>query len=192
MSAEHDVTALLRRFQQGDDSAQQALIEAVYDELKQIAARHMRRERPGHTLQTTALVNEAYVKLVQARTTAWNGRTHFFAVAAKLMRQILVDHARQQAAGKRGGGAAVLPLNEALVFAPEQSSEIVRLDDALTRLSSEDERAGRVIELRFFGGLSVDETAEVLQVPKRTVERDWTFGRAWLRTELDYQSLPRD
>lgn len=181
---EEDITELLHRFQDGDEKARNELVEAVYAELRAIAARHMNRERGEHTLQTTALVNEAYLKLVNIKAAQWQDRAHFFAVAARVMRQILVDHARQRLAGKRGGGAVVLPLNEALAFAPQEPAMMIQVDEALTRLSTEDELVGRVIELRFFGGLSVEETAHVLKVPKRTVEREWTFGRAWLRTEL--------
>ncbi len=166
-------------------------MDTVYDELKQIAARYMRRERANHTLQTTALVNEAYMKLTHARGGAWQDRAHFFAVAARIMRQILVDHARQHVAGKRGGGLQMLPLNEGLTFAPEASGQMIQLDDALTHLSSEDERVGQIVELRFFGGLSVEETAEVLKIAKRTVEREWSFGRAWLRTELGHSVTPQ-
>ncbi len=181
---EEDITGLLHRFQDGDEVARNELVEAVYAELRVIAARHMGRERGEHTLQTTALVNEAYLKLVNIKSAQWQDRAHFFAVAARVMRQILVDHARQRLAGKRGGGVMVMQLNEALVYSPEQPEVMVRVDEALTRLSGEDELVGKVIELRFFGGLSVEETAHVLKVPKRTVEREWTFGRAWLRTEL--------
>ncbi len=181
---EEDITELLHRFQDGDAAARNELVEAVYAELRVIAARHMGRERGEHTLQTTALVNEAYLKLVNIKSAQWQDRAHFFAVAARVMRQILVDHARQRLAGKRGGGVMVMQINEALVYSPEQPEVMVQVDEALTRLSSEDELVGKVIELRFFGGLSVEETAHVLKVPKRTVEREWTFGRAWLRTEL--------
>ena len=189
MQEEEDITGLLHRFQAGDDDARNQLIETVYDELKQIAGRYMRRERGDHTLQTTALVNEAYLKLTHARGGAWQDRAHFFAVASRIMRQILVDHARQHVAGKRGGGVELLPLNEAVAFSPEESGQIVHLDDALTRLASEDERVSQIVELRFFGGLSVEETAEVLKVAKRTVEREWSFGRAWLRTELGHSVI---
>lgn len=181
---EEDITGLLHRFQEGDESARALLVEAVYEELRAIAARHMSREREGHTLQATALVNEAYLRLVNIKSAQWQNRAHFFAVAARIMRQILVDHARQHLAGKRGGGVILLPLNEALAFSPEDPALVLQVDEALTRLSAEDGQVGRVVELRFFGGLSVDETAEVLKLPKRTVEREWTFGRAWLRTEL--------
>lgn len=184
MAENDDVTNLLRRFQQGDAAAKDALVSAVYDELKTMAARYMRRERDGHTLQTTALVNEAYLKLIHFRNANWQDRAHFFAVAARIMRRILVDHARRNIAGKRGGEFHFLPLEEGLVFSAERSSDLVRLDEALERLAAEDERAAQVIELRYFGGLSIEETAEALATSPRTVKREWTFGRSWLRAEL--------
>lgn len=156
----------------------------VQQELRVIAARYMRREKEGHTLQTTALVNEAYMKLVQMKGANWKDRAHFFAVAAQIMRRILVDHARKRIAGKRGGGFEMLPLDEGLVFSPQRSNELIRLDEAMTRLAEHDPRASKVIELRFFGGLSIEETAEVLHCSPRTVKREWTFARAWLREEL--------
>jgi RNA polymerase sigma factor (TIGR02999 family) len=171
--------------QTGDREAADRLVAEVYPELKRIAARHMRRERAGHTLQTTALVNEAYVKLVHQREADWSNRAHFFAVAAQIMRRILVDHARAKLADKRGAGGIVVPLDEAFVFSPERSEQIVALDEALTRLESQDERVSRVVELRFFAGLSVEETAEALKISERTVKRDWQFGRAWLQAELE-------
>ncbi|MBM3728190.1 MAG: sigma-70 family RNA polymerase sigma factor [Acidobacteria bacterium] len=186
-----EITQLLRQFRGGAAGAESALIEAVQTELKAMAARYMRRERHGHTLQTTALMNEAYMKLVQARSTDWHDRVHFFAVAARVMRRILVDHARRGAADKRGGDQIVLPLNEGLVFAPDRPDEMVRLDDALNRLAAEDKRSAQVIELRFFGGLSVEETAEAMGISPRTVKREWNFARAWLRRELGL-SVPED
>jgi RNA polymerase sigma-70 factor (ECF subfamily) len=181
---EEDITELLHRFQGGDLAARNELVEAVYTELRGIAARHMSRERGQHTLQPTALVNEAYLKLAGMKNADWQDRSHFYAVAARVMRQILVDHARHRLAGKRGGGMVVMPLNEALAMSPGEPRQMLEVDEALTRLSLEDAQVGKVVELRFFGGLSVEETAQVLNVPKRTVEREWTFGRAWLRTEL--------
>ncbi|MCB1022666.1 MAG: sigma-70 family RNA polymerase sigma factor, partial [Acidobacteria bacterium] len=139
----------------------------------------------GHTLQTTALVNEAYLKLVRQDDADWANRAHFFAVAAQIMRRILVDHARGRLAGKRGGGAIAVPLDEAFVFSPERCAEVVALDEALIRLEEQDERVGKVVELRFFAGLSVEETAEALKISTRTVKRDWQFGRAWLQSELE-------
>ena len=184
MTASEDITVLLHRFQQGDVAAQNLLVNAVQGELRVIASRYMRRERAGHTLQTTALVNEAYLKLINIKAASWQDRAHFFAVASQIMRRILVDHARQHIAGKRGGGLDALPLNEALVFTIEKSNQLVQLDDALRVLESRDPRASRVIELRFFGGLSVEESAEVLKISPRTVRREWTFARAWLREQL--------
>jgi RNA polymerase sigma-70 factor (ECF subfamily) len=185
METGEDITALLRRFQQGDDEAQTPLIQAVYSELRLMASRYMAREKPGHTLQATALVNEAYMRLVKIKSTIWQDRVHFFAVAARIMRHILVDHARKHMAGlPEGGKLNLLPLEEGLVFSEERSREIVELDEAMERLAKIDERACRIVELRFFGGLSVAETAEALNIAQRSVERDWTFGRAWLRDEL--------
>ncbi len=180
-----EITQLLRKMQQGDRDAADRLAGQVYPELKRIAARRMRDERAGHTLQTTALVNEAYVKLVHQREADWSSRAHFFAVAAQIMRRILVDHARAKLADKRGGGAAMVPLDEALVFSAERSRQVVDLDEALSRLEVRDERVSRVVELRFFAGLSVEETAEALRISTRTVKRDWQFGRAWLQAELE-------
>lgn len=184
MDPNDEITTLLHRFQEGDEDAQSQLVEMVQHELRVIAARYMRREKQGHTLQTTALVNEAYMKLVQMKGANWKDRAHFFAVAAQIMRRILVDHARKRIAGKRGGGNDLLPLDEGLVFSPQRSDELVRLDEAMTRLGEQDTRACKVIELPFFGGLSIEETAEVLNCSPRTVKREWTFARAWLREEL--------
>lgn len=184
MPDSHEITELLHRFQAGDEDAQSLLINAVHDELHIIAARHMRREKGDHTLQTTALVNEAYMKLVNLKAASWQDRAHFYAVAARVMRRILVDHARKHIAGKRGGGMDMLPLNEGLVFSRGRSAQIVELDEALTRLAQTDERACKVIELRFFGGLSVEEAAEVMKISPRTVKREWMFARAWLRSEF--------
>ena len=184
MDEPEDITELLHRFQAGDEDAQTQLIDAVHGELRVIAARYMRREKSDHTLQPTALVNEAYIKLVDLKTANWQDRAHFYAVASRVMRRILVDHARKHIAGKRGGGIELLPLNEAIVFTPGRSGQIVRLDDALTRLADTDDRASKVIELRFFGGMSVEECAEVLGISPRTVRREWMFARAWLRAEF--------
>ncbi|MGH9723226.1 MAG: sigma-70 family RNA polymerase sigma factor [Bryobacteraceae bacterium] len=188
MGSQDDITVLLRRFQEGDSGAQSALVNAVQAELRVLAARYMRREKQGHTLQTTALVNEAYLRLVKLKSASWHDRAHFFAVAAQIMRRILVDHARRHIAGKRGGGMDMLPLDEGLVFTPAKSGQIVRLDEALTRLAEKDGRASRVVELRYFGGLSIEESAEVLKVSPRTVKREWTFARAWLRDELGLEA----
>ena len=179
------VTQLLLQWGGGDRECLSQLLPIVEGELHRIARRHMRREKPGHTLQTTALVNEAYLKLVDQPQVDWRNRAHFFGIAARIMRQILVDHARGAHREKRGGGAYVVPLNEAFVFSPEKSAALVALDEALNRLAAKDERKARVIELRHFGGLSVEETAAVLDVHPNTVIRDWTLAKAWLKRELE-------
>jgi RNA polymerase sigma factor (TIGR02999 family) len=179
-----DVTALLSELTQGNQEAAEKLIPVVYDELKRLARAYMRRERPDHTLQTTALVHEAYLKLVRQQAVNWQGRSHFFGIAAQLMRRILIDHARGHLRKKRGGENVVLPLDEALVFSPEHSEELVRLNDALERLSKLDPRQGKIVELRFFGGLSVEETSEFLGVSAKTVKRDWAVAKVWLHSEL--------
>jgi len=179
-----DVTALLSELAQGDQEAAGKLIPLVYDELKRLARSYMRRERDDHTLQTTALVHEAYLKLVRQQAANWQSRSHFFGIAAQLMRRILIDYARGRLREKRGGAKVVLPLNEALVFSPEHSEELIRLDEALERLSKLDARQSRIVELRFFGGLSVEETSEFLGVSPKTVKRDWAVAKVWLHGEL--------
>jgi len=183
-SNQPDVTILLRQLTDGDHQAAEKLIPLVYDELKRLARSYMRRERRDHTLQTTALVHEAYLKLIRQQATNWQGRSHFFGIAAQLMRRILIDHARAHLREKRGGDQLILPLNEALVFSPEHSEDLLRLDEALNRLSKLDSRQGQVVELRFFGGLSVEETAESLNISPKTVKRDWAVAKAWLHGEL--------
>jgi len=178
-----DVTGLLLAWSSGDESAYERLAPLVYDELHRLAHRYMRRERPGHTLQTTALVGEAYVRLVD-QNVKWQNRAHFFGIAAQIMRRILVDYARSQAYAKRGGGAQKVGLDEAVLMARDRSAELVALDDALKRLAEFDPRKSRVVELRFFGGLTVDETSEVLGVSADTVKRDWSSARAWLYREV--------
>jgi len=160
------------------------LLPLVEGELRRIARHYMRMERQGHTLQTTALVNEAYLKLVDQGQADWQNRAQFLGVAAQLMRHILVDHARGLCRGKRGGGAQVLPLDEGLVFSPAKSAALVALDDALTELAGFDPRKAQVVELRYFGGLSVEETAEALGVHENTVKRDWRLAKMWLKREL--------
>ena len=182
------VTALLRQWHQGDEQALERLIPLVYDELHRIARRHMRHEAVGHSLQATALVNEAYLRLVGAGEAGWRDRTHFLAVSARIMRHILVDHARARRYQKRGGDAARLPLDEALVISNEPVHDFVALDDALEALAAFDERKSRVIELRFFGGLTVEETAGVLKVSPDTVMRDWRLAKVWLQREMRTQS----
>jgi RNA polymerase sigma factor (TIGR02999 family) len=181
---ETDVTLLLSRVAAGNQEAANELVPLVYEELKRLARGYMRRERPDHTLQATALVNEAYLKLVRQHDVNWQGRSHFFGIAAQLMRRILIDHARGNLREKRGGAQEVLPLNEALAFSPEKSEELVKLDEVLERLSQLDPRQGRIVELRFFGGLSVEETAEFLGISPKTVKRDWAVAKAWLHGEL--------
>ena len=179
-----DVTQMLRAWSDGDRRALDELIPIVYEELRRQAARYLRRERPDHTLQTTALVHEAYVRLVDQRDVRWQNRAHFFGVAAQLMRRILVDHARKDHALKRGGPAAHLPLEEAAAVAGGPDMNLVALDEALTKLAVMDERKVRVVELKYFGGLTAKEAAEVLGVSKATVRHDWGLAKAWLRREI--------
>jgi RNA polymerase sigma-70 factor (ECF subfamily) len=179
-----DVTVLLLELTRGNQEAASKLMPLVYNELRRLARGYMRRERPDHTLQATALVHEAYLKLVKQRSVDWQGRSHFFGIAAQLMRRILIDHARGHLREKRGGAQEVLPLDEALLFSPRQSAELVRLDEALERLAKLDPRQSKIVELRFFGGLSVEETAGFLGISPKTVKRDWSMAKAWLRSEL--------
>jgi RNA polymerase sigma-70 factor (ECF subfamily) len=178
------VTGLLLKWGQGDEGALERLIPLVHHELHKIARRCMADERAGHSFQATALVNEAYLRLVDANDVAWHDRAHFLAVAARMMRRILVDHARTRLAQKRGGGAAQVTFDEALVVSNEPREDFVALDDALEALATFDERKSRVIELRFFGGLSVEETASVLKVSPATVMGDWRLAKAWLQREM--------
>ena len=185
MPSTHEITQLLGAWSAGDENALEKLMPLVYDELHRLAQAYMGRERPGHTLQTTALVHEAYLRLIDSGRAGLQDRSHFFALCAKLMRRILVDWARARLSLKRGGDVQVLDLEESLVVSPHASSELVALDDALKALEAFDPRKAQVIELRFFGGLSVDETAEVLKVSVETVARDWKLAKSWLRRELD-------
>ena len=178
------VTRLLRAWSDGDRDAFGRLVPLVYEELRRRARHYMARERPGSTLQPTALVNEAYLRLVDAREVRWQDRIHFFAVAAQVMRRILVDAARARGSAKRGGLGPRVTLDERLVAAPSADFEILALDDAIEALSRKDPRKARVVELRFFGGLSLHETAEALQVSEDTVGRDWNFAKAWLAREI--------
>lgn len=179
-----EITVLLRRAQGGDRDAEERLIGKVYGELRKLAAAYLRRERSGHSLQPTALVNEAYLRLAKLNRLNWQDRSHFFGVAAHVMRQILVDHARARLADKRGGGVGVVPLDEALIFDKGQPTEIIALNEALERLQQRDPRVAKVVECRFFAGLSVEETSQALGIAPRTVKRDWHLGRAWLQKEL--------
>ena len=188
-----DVTVLLAQLNQGNAQAASKLIPLVYAELRRLAGSYMRRERSDHTLQATALVHEAYLKLVEQRSTNWKSRAHFFGIAAQAMRRILVDHARGHLREKRGGGQRAIPINEALVFAPEQSQELVKLDASLERLAKLDPRQGKIVELRFFGGLTVEQTADLLGISPKTVKRDWSVAKAWLHGDLkqDHGDLTR-
>jgi len=179
-----DVTVLLAQLTKGNEEAGAKLIPLVYAELRRLAASYMRRERVDHTLQPTALVHEAYLKLVEQRSVDWQGRAHFFGIAAQVMRRILIDHARGYLRDKRGGGQKPVPIDEALVFAPEQSMELVKIDQALEQLTKLDPRQAKIVELRFFGGLTVEQTADVLGISEKTVKRDWSMAKAWLRGEL--------
>jgi RNA polymerase sigma factor (TIGR02999 family) len=179
-----EVTRQLLAWSQGDEGALNKLIPVVYRELRRLAHCYMTRERPGHSLQTTALIHETYQRLIDTPNVHWQDRSHFFAVCAQLMRRILVDSARSRAYQKRGGGVHLVSLNEDLMLSPERGADLVALDEALTALSAVDPRKGKVVELRFFGGLSVEETAEVLKVSADTVLRDWKFAKVWLLREL--------
>jgi RNA polymerase sigma-70 factor, ECF subfamily len=179
-----EVTQLLRAWGQGDGEALQRLTPLVENELHRLAHKYMRRESPGHTLQTTALVNEVYLQLVDVHEVSWQDRAHFFAISARMMRRILTDFARSRNQQRRGGAALHVPFDEALVVSQKQHAEIVAIDDALVELAALDPRKSQVVELRFFGGLSVEETAEVLKVSPKTVKRDWRFAKSWLHRVL--------
>jgi len=182
--SQKQITQMLVDWGNGDQAALEKLTPLVYNELHRLARRYMGRERPGHTLQTSALVNEAYIRLIDWKNTEWQNRAHFFAVSAQLMRRILVDFARSRTYAKRGGAARKVPLEEATIVSREKSADLVALNDALDSLAQLNERQGQVIELRFFGGLSLEEIAEVLKVSVGTVRRDWSLARAWLHREL--------
>jgi RNA polymerase sigma-70 factor (ECF subfamily) len=180
----HDVTLLLQEMTNGDERAPEVLLPLVYDELKKLASGYMRGERNGHTLQTTELVHEAYVRLVDWKSADWQNRAHFFAVAAQMMRRILVDHARRRDAQKRGSGVQKIALDDAITFAAERDIDLFALDEALTLLETFDERQCRIIELRFFGGLTIEETAEVMKLSPATIKNEWTMARTWLYNKL--------
>ena len=181
----HDVTQLLLAWNDGDQTALERLIPSVHAELRRIARRHMRNERAEHTLQASALINEAYLRLIDAQQVHWQNRAHFFAIASQLMRRILVDFARSHNYKKRGGGAHQISLDEAMVASKQRGEDLVALDEALSALSELDERKGRVVEMRFFGGLSEKEIAEALIVSQETVRRDWRLAKSWLRNRLN-------
>jgi len=180
----HEITELLQAWRQGDEHALEKLTPQVYRELHRAARGCMARERGGHTLQTTALINELYLRLFDLKLIDWQNRAHFFALCARQMRRILTDQARARQSHKRGGGAQPVSLDVAPAVAPEASADLVAVDDALNRLAKEDERKSQVVEMRFFGGLSVEETAEVLKVSPETVMRDWKLAKAWLLRDL--------
>lgn len=181
---EHEITQLLAEWSDGNQAALDDLYPLVYDELHRLARRYMSRERKGHTLQTTALINEAYVRMVDQRNVRWANRSHFFAISAQIMRRILIDHARRQAYAKRGGGARQVSLDETATVVEGDLSEFLRLDEALKSLAELDSRRSQVVELKYFGGLNNDEIAEVLKISKNTVMRDWNMARAWLYRQL--------
>jgi RNA polymerase sigma factor (TIGR02999 family) len=187
-SSAQDITQLLLAWGKGDRAALEELMPIVYEELRRLAKHYMRRQKPDHTLQTTALVHEAYLRLIDSSRVQWQNRAHFFAISAQLMRRILVDSARSKNSLKRGGGKLEkfqqVDLNESLAAAKEPETDLVALDEALNRLANLNERQSRVVELRYFGGLSEDEIAEALGISARTVRRDWSLARAWLYREL--------
>ena len=180
-----EVERLLARAGAGDERAMADLMPLVYDELRRIAGRYMRRERPGQTIQATALVHEAYLRLLKDRAKDWRTRAHFVGIAANAMRQILVERARARGAAKRGGGREKVTIDEGIVAGPSQPIDVEVLDEALERLAALDARQARIVELRFFGGLTVEEAADVLGISPATLKRDWTVARAWLKRELD-------
>ena len=189
LGAAANPTTLLLAWGRGDETALDQLIPLVHDELRQLARRHMAGERPGHTLQATALVNEAYLRLIEVNQVRWQNRAHFFAMASRVMRRILVDAARARGYQKRGGGAQTVSLDEALLVSGEPRQDLIALDDALNALAAFDLRKSQVVEMRFFGGLSVEETAEALHVSADTVMRDWRLAKVWLARELSGEQL---
>jgi len=178
------VTALLVNWSNGDNGALEELMPLVYGELRRLAGSYLRRERAGHTLQSTALVNEAFLRLVNQQDVQWRNRAHFYGIAARMIRRILVDHARAHQADKRGAGAIRIELDDHLAVDHQRELDLVGLDESLARLSAMDERQGRIVELRFFAGLSVEETAEVMQISTATVKREWSSAKAWLYREM--------
>ena len=188
MTTQHEITRLLADWSKGDRQALEKLTPLVYDELRRLAGRYLRQERHGHTLQSTALVHEAYLKLVGQNNVRWQNRAHFFGIAAQMIRRILVDYARARGADKRGSGAEKLSLDEAIALPGGPDLDLVALDDALEGLASIDPRQSRLVELRFFAGLTLEETAEVLQMSLATAKRDWVSAKAWLSREIRRQS----
>ncbi len=184
MASQGEITKILRDMKNGDQEAAASLLSLLYSELRSIAGHFMRSQRPDHTLQATALVNEAYLRLLGEQGASWEDRIHFLRVAARAMRSVLIDHARSRDAAKRGDGWRRSPLEEAAVFTDQPSSDLLALDEALTRLSDLDDRLAQVVELRFFGGLTIEETARVLKISTATVKREWLTAKAWLREEI--------
>ena len=182
--ARAEVTQLLQQWSNGQEQALDRLMPQIHDELRKLAASYLRRERPDHTLQPTALVNEAFLKLVDQRAARWQNRAHFFGIAAQAMRRILVDHARAHAAGKRGGAFRKVPLDDANLIGSTADVDLLALDEALTRLATIDPQQSRIVELRFFGGLTMDEAAEVMRISPATIGREWRIAKAWLSAEL--------
>jgi RNA polymerase sigma factor (TIGR02999 family) len=188
-----EITELLLSWSKGSTAALEDLVPLIYPELRRLARRYMQREDPAHTLQTSALINEAYLRLVDQRSIEWQDRAHFFAVAAQVMRHILIDHARRHQAAKRGAGAFHVALDEAETVSENRAAEFVALDDALTKLATIDERKSRIVELRFFGGLTVEDVARLLGLSPITIKREWRSARAWLQREIrqrEYKNLP--
>lgn len=190
-----NVSRLLREWSDGNEQALEEMLPLIYDELRRLAHNFLYRERPGHTLQTTALVHEAYIKLIDQRDARWQNRAHFFAIAAQAMRRILIDSARKHVAEKRGGGGQKLSLAEIATISPEPNTNLLALDEALNRLAEIDSQQSRIIELRYFGGLTIEETAEVMRLSPATIKREWTMARAWLHQALagdpeEHDSLP--
>ena len=185
-----EISLLLEEHGNGNPDAIKKLMPLLYDELRKLAAYYLRAERPDHTLQPTALVHEAYLKLVDQGSAQWRNRAHFFALAAQVMRHILVDHARARRTSKRGGTRPAVPLDEAVNILSERDVDLVSLDDALRALEASDPQQSRIVELRYFGGLSIEETAEVLGISPATVKRDWTMAKAWLRREIPKRAAP--
>jgi RNA polymerase sigma factor (TIGR02999 family) len=189
MSSPKEVTEILLAWNNGDKNALEKLMPLVYNELRRLASRYMRSEHPGHTIQTTALVHEAYLRLIDQRNVRWQNRAHFFGIAAQMMRRILVNYARDQHAAKRGGHNYKLSLDEAIALPEERNLDLVGLDDALTLLAQTDARKAQLVELRFFSGLSIEEAASVMGISIATAKRDWTLARAWLYRELSKETV---
>ena len=183
-AARADVTQLLQLWSNGQEQALDRLLPQIHDELRKLAASYLRKERPDHTLQPTALVNEAFLRLVDQRSAKWQNRAHFFGIAAQAMRRILVDHARAHSAGKRGGAVRKVSLDDANIIGPQVDVDLLALDEALTRLAAMDPQQSRIVELRFFGGLTMEETAEVMRISPATIGREWRMAKAWLSAEL--------